>query len=609
MKYQYNKIQSHYVVQKDRKERNNWGSKVALRLRDLMVTIWIVFLMSFFCTPNTTYAAGMEEINAFPVSYRDSLLKLKQAHPNWTFLPMNIEGTDWSYAISQEMVGARSLVPTSKGEAWCREVHSPGWSYATQRAVEYCMDPRNYLNETDIFMFELLTYQNGIHSQDGVQMILQNSFMKGEIPGEDGTTYAQLFFRVGNQYKVSPYHLAARVYQEQGIKGTSPLISGVYPGYEGYYNFFNIKASGTTNEQIITSGLEYAKKVGWNSRSKAIDGGSVFVAQSYIMKGQDTLYLQKFDVDNTAHGMFVHQYMQNILAPSSESKNILKVYQSAGAGENNFVFKIPVYRNMPMNACPRPSVNQAPNLPMQEQLTKDFIIRLYKLALGRTVYAESEVQFWYDTVASGENTGADVAWGFFFSKEFVEKELSDEEYVKLLYRVMFDREADQAGYEEWLKNLKQGMRREYVYAGFANSTEFSQVCANYGIKRGTIHVNAYRDRNKNLTAFLTRLYEKVLGRGSDPDGIENWCKVILTGEKNVEEVSFGFVFSPEFLEKNIANTEFLKIMYRTFLNREPDPPGYQFWLERLEKGTARYDVFEGFVYSKEYRELRDEYGL
>ena len=61
---------------------------------------------------------------------------------------------------------------------------------------------------------------------------------------------------------INPIMLASRVRQEQGVNGTSPLISGTYPGFEGYYNYYNIKANGLTNELIYINGLGYAKEKG-----------------------------------------------------------------------------------------------------------------------------------------------------------------------------------------------------------------------------------------------------------------------------------------------------------------------------------------------------------
>ena len=303
-------------------------------------------------------AGNYPDVEQFPASYQNKLTQLKKAHPNWVFVKQNT-GLDWQTVIKNENTGERSLIQTKMGSAYTNGAHGqPGWSYASEAAIKYYMDPRNFLDETRVFMFEQLTYNPSYHTQSAVQNILNSTFMKGSIPG-DSKTYAAAFFDIGSTLKVSPFHLACRVYQEQG-KGESALISGTYSGYEGYYNYYNIKASGSSNKAIIENGLTYAKQQGWNSRYKSLQGGAKILSQNYILKGQDTLYLQKYDVDNSYNGLYAHQYMQNIMAPYTESSMVKSAYQSTGAINNSFVFKIPVYLNMPSEACAKPGSTPAP---------------------------------------------------------------------------------------------------------------------------------------------------------------------------------------------------------------------------------------------------------
>ena len=303
-------------------------------------------------------AGNYPDVEQFPASYQNKLTQLKKAHPNWVFVKQNT-GLDWQTVIKNENIGERSLIQTKMGSAYTNGAHGqPGWSYASEAAIKYYMDPRNFLDETRVFMFEQLTYNPSYHTQSAVQNILNSTFMKGSIPG-DSKTYAAAFFDIGSTLKVSPFHLACRVYQEQG-KGESALISGTYSGYEGYYNYYNIKASGSSNKAIIENGLTYAKQQGWNSRYKSLQGGAKILSQNYILKGQDTLYLQKYDVDNSYNGLYAHQYMQNIMAPYTESSMVKSAYQSTGAINNSFVFKIPVYLNMPSEVCAKPGSTPAP---------------------------------------------------------------------------------------------------------------------------------------------------------------------------------------------------------------------------------------------------------
>ena len=319
------------------------------------------------------FAAGSEfypDVEQFPASYQDKLMRLKQEHPNWIFVKQNT-GLEWQKVVSAENYKDRNLISQTMGEAYRGDYYGQGWYYASEAAVKYYLDPRNFLDDTRVFQFEQLTYNPSYHSKAAVQNILSKTFMSGQLPKSD-MTYADAFFKIGVSLKVSPFHLACRVYQEQG-KGTSQLISGTYdvvPEYKGYYNYFNIGASGTTDKQVIETGLARARKEGWNTPYASLNGGAGILSVNYILRGQDTLYLQKFDVDASDGTLYTHQYMQNIMAPYTESAMVKQAYIKTGALDSPFVFKIPVYNNMPQTACPVPSQVAPTAKPTEEPTAK-----------------------------------------------------------------------------------------------------------------------------------------------------------------------------------------------------------------------------------------------
>lgn len=297
------------------------------------------------------------DIEQFPESYRPALYALREQHPDWIYVKQNT-GLDWNTVIQNEM-GAKSLIYKSFPD-YCKEgVYDGGnWYYASEDILKLYMDPRNALTENAIFQFEQLTYNPTYHTEEAVKSFLEGTFMNSSqnAPGTVMTFYF-IFWAIGKEEgrEVSPFHLAARVLQEQG-KGTSPLISGTYPGFEGYYNYFNIGASGTSNQQVIVNGLTYAKEHGWDNAYGSIYGGADIISKNYIKKGQDTLYLEKFNVNpNGSYPLYTHQYMQNISAPTTEASSIKKLYEGAGSLDNTFVFKIPVFKNMPETPCPMPT--------------------------------------------------------------------------------------------------------------------------------------------------------------------------------------------------------------------------------------------------------------
>ena len=292
----------------------------------------------------------------FPKSYVHSLAVLHAQYPNWVFEPVKT-GLTWAEVVENESKPGRALIQTYRDDAlksyaaseynWYTNEwvirDSSSWVSAHTDYIAYCMDPRNWFNATNIFMFESLSYSPS-HNIAGVNAILSGTFMTKEIANGDGTilNYANAFMEIAKAVNVSPYHLASRVRQEQGVNGTSPLISGTYSGYEGYYNYFNHGAYGTGNT-VYTNGLTFAKNNGWNTRYKSLYGGAERIAKNYISVGQDTLYFQKFDVI-VQGGLYNHQYMTNIEAAISESKSVAKAYTDK---KQAFTFKIPVYENMP----------------------------------------------------------------------------------------------------------------------------------------------------------------------------------------------------------------------------------------------------------------------
>lgn len=239
-----------------------------------------------------------------------------------------------------------------------------------------------------------------------------------------------------------------------------------------------------------------------------------------------------------------------------------------------------------------------------------FIDRLYTLCFGREADDDGFI-YWRKALVDKSKSGAGVAYGFFFSDEMKLRNLSDEAFVELLYRVMMDRASDASGKAYWLERLSAGVSREGVYKGFAESAEFTNICASYGIERGYVAVNEGRDLNTGLTMFVSRLYTKALGRTYDISGLNDWCNRIIGGSWSLTDAATtGFFHSQEFLNKNLSNEEYVKVLYRTFLDREYDQAGLNDWVNRLNTGQAsRDEVLRGFSYSQEFANIMRQYGL
>ena len=321
------------------------------------------------------------QLAAFPDSYKEAIKALRASYPNWNFVAVNT-GLDWNTAVANESVVGRNLIQSNypKGVAslapLCYLSTAEGaydstkkkytvfdgynWYSAAPEVIAYYMDPRNFLNDTDIFQFEALAYDES-QSSTVVESILKDTFMSGDYSVIDPATgqavtgsYVQAFMEAGKASGANPYFLAARCKQEVGAKG-SIATSGTYEGYEGIYNYYNIGASDGSN--AVVKGLLWAKggQAGattynrpWTTPYKSIIGGASYIAQNYIAKGQNTLYFQKFNVHPIdAKQTYSHQYMTNVQAPWAEGRTTRAAYNALGILSDTMVFYIPVYNNMP----------------------------------------------------------------------------------------------------------------------------------------------------------------------------------------------------------------------------------------------------------------------
>ena len=313
----------------------------------------------------------------FPESYKQSLRILHQAYPLWQFQAYKT-GVDWNTALTAECKLGLNLISNTKAEPW--KSKEPGaynskthtwkvfdgsnWVAASKEAIAYYMDPRNFLSENNVYQFELLEYQSQYQTKAGVDNILNNTpFYNKTFTYKDLNTgksksisYADAFVDAAKTSGVSPYHLASRARQEVVISATavSGSVSGTNATYPGIYNFYNIGAVSSANP--VLNGLKWASSGStylrpWTDRYRSIVGGGQYIGSSYIQKGQNTGYLQKFNMTST--NRFGHQYMTNVEAAYSEAIKTKKAY-AGSIDKSPLVFSIPVYENMPASNCPIP---------------------------------------------------------------------------------------------------------------------------------------------------------------------------------------------------------------------------------------------------------------
>ncbi|MDO5448021.1 MAG: dockerin type I domain-containing protein [Clostridia bacterium] len=355
----------------------------------MMLTIFISSGLSALAAESQT--DFYKKFSGLPTAYIDKLWKLKQQHPNWQFEPMNT-GLDWDTVINTEaqpkvntvwlststavtrLYADRSVgtYTASRGLDYTYEVRDQGsggyYVDASVMAVAAFMNPYYFLDsDVTVLMFENLGWGDLDYNTtvNNIEAMLSGTFMSKSNVNTNyvsasgcvtyvntsgqrvstGDTYAALICTAAKNNKLNPYYLTSKILGEVGTSG-SGSTSGTTASYTGYYNYLNVGASDSSSGDAVSNGLSYAKSHGWTSPGAAIEGGAQTIANGYISAGQDTPYLQKF---NVANGKVTtsHQYMTAINGIHITLQKTYDGYKTAGTLDTVRTFKIPVYKNMP----------------------------------------------------------------------------------------------------------------------------------------------------------------------------------------------------------------------------------------------------------------------
>ena len=239
----------------------------------------------------------------------------------------------------------------------------------------------------------------------------------------------------------------------------------------------------------------------------------------------------------------------------------------------------------------------------------DFVERCYTVILNRPSEAEGFAD-WKNQLVTGQSVGAQVAYGFVFSKEYKNRNRTNKEYVTDLYKLFMDRDPDEGGFNDWVGKLEAGASREEVYVGFVNSQEFYNICDSYGITAGGFYLGYDRNQVNNVNLFVNRLYDTCLGRRGDRKGQQNWVNKLLKKEISGIECARSFIQSKEYINKNLSNEEYVENLYLAMMGRASDPEGKASWVNALANGTkTRDEVFAGFANSKEFGNICATYKI
>ena len=308
------------------------------------------------------------ELASFPASYHDALKALHEKYPTWHF-KANVVDYTWEDALAKQMAKPGiNTIPSSKPDSYkavTKDTYNfndkyyysfdgSSWLAASKKAVAYYMDPRNWLDEISVFMFESLSFDPDSQKESMVKGLLAST----AIP----TSYSTSYMTAAATYNISPVYLAAKTKLELG--SSSFMVDGhefTYNGktYKGFYNVYNIGASDSASGSAALKGLYYAASGSsylrpWNTLDKAIRGGAKFIAEDFVGNNQHTAYYEHFNVANGLDSVGTHVYMTNTMAAATHANITYWDYHDNKLLDTGFTFEIPVFQTMPASASPMP---------------------------------------------------------------------------------------------------------------------------------------------------------------------------------------------------------------------------------------------------------------
>jgi hypothetical protein len=199
-----------------------------------------------------------------------------------------------------------------------------------------------------------------------------------------------------------------------------------------------------------------------------------------------------------------------------------------------------------------------------------------------------EVGAWSDFIRANCNANAFtvIAHGFFDSQEFrTLRPVTLAGLVALLYRTMLGRDPELVGLADWVNVFRQERLRLAVQ-GFISSAEFQSL------------VPDRRDRAV-VAGIVTRLYTEILGRAVKEGEVSAWTDhIVASGD--LEGAAVAFLVSLEFETRPLTFRDYVVILYKAFLRRDPDPSGLEGWESILR--TKLLTVLDGgFIPSLEFQ--------
>lgn len=239
-----------------------------------------------------------------------------------------------------------------------------------------------------------------------------------------------------------------------------------------------------------------------------------------------------------------------------------------------------------------------------------FVLHIYSSMLGRQA-DDSGLRLWVNEIVADNMCASDFIASISRSEEFGAGKMSDEEYIKALYRGVLGREPASADITSLISHKNEnGLSRNYILKQICESVEFGNICAAYGIRNGSLENIDTMDVNPMVNAFIKNVYIGALGRNPDAAGWRGWVDAINGGRITACEAISTIFDSSEYKSRNRSDREYVGDCYLAILGRPASETEIDSWVTYLNKYcvTRRY-IMKAISASSEFREKCERIGI
>ena len=223
-------------------------------------------------------------------------------------------------------------------------------------------------------------------------------------------------------------------------------------------------------------------------------------------------------------------------------------------------------------------------LDMRQHGSADLVNATYQAVLGRLADRDSLGPA-VRALDAGKRSVDDMIGDLLSSQEYQSGHggLNNEQFVRMLYRNTEGGVPNEPGVQSWKAALDSGASRLAVTKSFVTwEVSLNNIDA--------VHPHGWWVE-RPLGAQVASIYDVALDRAPDRGGFDYWMGELEKGVIGLNNLAILFGRSEEFTSKYAAfsTRDFVRELYRTSLDREPDADGFSFWVNALDTGILHRD--------------------